>query len=121
MPEGAAGGGGAAEEEPEEEEAGAEVDPLAAAAEVEVPLERVEKRGAAEEEGSPSGISEEVEGPDGSPEREWTGFPGSSASSERGSVKAEGGSASGQENLESSLSLASMAWSKEAHGGQISP
>lgn len=57
--EGAAGGAAA-----EEQDGGGEV----AAADVEVPLEQVENRGAAEEEGAPSGSMEEVEGPDGRPE-----------------------------------------------------
>lgn len=86
-----------------------------AAAEEEVPLEQVEDRGAAEEEGAPSGSPEEVEGPEGRLEQEWTGCPLSSASSERGSVKEDGDSGSGQEKVESSLSLKSIAWSTGTH------
>lgn len=43
----------------------------------------------------------------------WKGFPLSGASSERGSVKADGGRGSGQENMESSLSLKSIVWSED--------
>lgn len=93
---GGAAGGGAAEEE------GAGGGGVAAA-DAGVPL------GQAEEEGAPSGSREEVEGPDGRLGEAWTGCPLSSASSERGSVKEDGGSASGQEKLESSLSLTSTA------------
>lgn len=67
----------------------------------------METRGAAEEEGASSGsteeVEEEVEGPGGRREGAGTGCPPSSASSDRGSVKEDGRSGSGQEKLESSL------------------
>lgn len=67
----------------------------------------MEKGGAEEEEPSPSGVREEVEGPGGGLEQAWAGFTPGSASSERGSAKADGGRGSGQ-NMESSLSLKSI-------------
>lgn len=95
--EGAAGGGA--------EKEGGEVDWLAAA----------------EEEGSPSGITEDVEGAAGGREQVWKGFPLSSASSERGSVKADGGRGSGQDNTESSLALKSIVWSEDTDTRVSSP
>lgn len=43
----------------------------------------------------------------------WKGSTLSGASSERGSVKADGGRGSGQEKMESSLSFKSTVWSED--------